>query len=97
MTGVDWIPMAASLAAGAALGGAYLAGLWWTVRAMVRSTRPGLLLAASSGLRMGLLLAGLWVISGGDWRRLAAALVGFALVRAVAVRRARPAAGEGGA
>lgn len=85
--------LAVGLAAGAALGGLYLMGLWWTVRRMARTSRPGLLLAASLAVRLGLLLGGLWWLADGHWQLLAAAVAGFALVRAVLVRRLGPAPG----
>lgn len=78
------------LAAGAALGGLYLMGLWWTVRRLGRAARPGLLLAASLAVRLGLLLGGLWWLADGHWQRLAAAVAGFVVVRALLVRRLAP-------
>ena len=92
-----WAFWLLSLAAGLGLGGAYFGGLWWTVRRLPRARRPALLTLASLVVRLALLLGGLYAVTGGDWRALAAALLGFVLARAVLVRRLGPQARTEGA
>ncbi|MBE0614628.1 MAG: ATP synthase subunit I [Burkholderiales bacterium] len=86
----DALTLAFALAAGAALGAMFYGGLWWTVRRGVSSRRPALLFLASLALRMGLALAGFYIVSGGDWQRLLLCLLGFALARVAVIRLTRP-------
>ena len=70
----------------AALGGgllalASLAGLWWTVRRLPVSPRPGRLAAASFLARASLVSAALVAGSGGDAARLLIAVGAFLVVR----------------
>jgi len=76
--------------AGMALGGLFFAGLWWTVRLGVTSRRPGLWFIASLLLRMNVVLAGLWLIGHGNWRRLLVCLLGFGLARVIVMILVRP-------
>ncbi len=75
--------LAVSGVAGIALGGMFYGGLWWTIRRRLGAARPGLWFVASSLLRMALVLGGLYVVAGGDWRRLLACLCGFVAGRAL--------------
>lgn len=84
------------LAAGAALGAAFFAGLWWTVRRGLVSERPALWFMGSMLVRTALVLAGFYLVADGRWQRLAACLLGFALARGAVVRRLRPAPARGG-
>ncbi len=95
MSGADLPILLLCLAAGMMLGGAYLGGLWWTVRRLPRASRPGLLAVASLLARMAILLPALWLVADGQWQRLASALAGFLVMRAVLVRWLGP-AGEAG-
>ncbi len=70
-----------ALLAGCLLGGFFFAGLWWTVHRGVSSTRPALWFLGSWLLRMGIVLAGFYPVCQGDWRRLAACLLGFTSTR----------------
>jgi F1F0 ATPase subunit 2 len=78
-------------AAGIVLGAMFFGGLWWTIRQGMPSRRPGLWFAASLLLRVAMLLAGLYLVGGRDWRRLAMCLFGFALARLVVTTMTRPA------
>ena len=70
-------------AAGGGLGAVFFGGLWWTVRKGVSSPRPALWFFGSGLLRMSIVLAGFYFVSGGQWKRLAACLAGFIIARVV--------------
>ena len=72
---------------GIALGGVYFAGLWETVRKLPDAEKPARRVALSFALRMTLVLSGFYLVMQGDWQRLAAALVGFLLMREILLRR----------
>ena len=76
--------------AGAALGAIFFGGLWWTVRHGVSSGHPALWFFGSGLLRMGMVVGGFYWIGGGQWRRLASALVGFIVARLVVLWLTRP-------
>jgi len=84
---VDWV-----LAGGAGvfLGAFFFGGLWWTVRKGVASKQPSLWFLGSLLLRTGITLAGFYLVSGGQWQRLLACLLGFALARFIVTRLAGP-------
>jgi F1F0 ATPase subunit 2 len=69
--------------AGGVLGAMFFGGLWWTVRKGVSSRQPALWFFGSLLLRMSLALAGLYVVSGGQWDRLLVCLLGFIMARLV--------------
>lgn len=79
-----------SLATGAVLGAAYFGGLWLTVRRLPRAVHPGVFSFASLGMRLGLLLGGLLLVTEGQWQGLTAAMVGLLLARAILVRYLGP-------
>jgi len=70
-------------AAGILLGGIFFGGLWWTVRKGATSTHPALWFGGSILLRMGIALAGFYIIAGGRWERLLCCLLGFVMARIV--------------
>ena len=76
-------PLTLTLAgmAGAALGAIFFGGLWWTVRKACVSERPALWFFGSLLLRMGIALAGFYLVSGGHWKRLLLCLLGFIVAR----------------
>jgi len=76
-----------SFLAGIGLGGAYFAGLWETVRKLPDAEKPVRRVALSFALRMALVLSGFYLVMQGDWQRLAAAMVGFLLMRELLLRR----------
>ena len=73
-------------AAGAALGVVFFGGLWWTVRRGVTARQPALWFFASLLLRMAIVLSGFYLVSGGQWQRLLACLLGFVIARFLLVR-----------
>jgi F1F0 ATPase subunit 2 len=76
-------------AAGIGLGAAYFGGLWLTVRRGLASPRPVAWFFTSMVLRMGLVLAGFYLVSGGQWDRLLLCLLGFVMARVVVTRLTR--------
>ena len=72
---------------GIALGGVYLAGRWETVPKLPDAEKPVRRMALSFALRTALALTGFYLVMQGDWQRLAAALVGFLLMREILLRR----------
>lgn len=83
------------VALGTGLGFFFFGGLWWTVRRLDGTGRPALLMAASFLVRSGVVLGVLFFTAGGDWRRLAAFLLGFLGVRLLTVRTVRRRAAPG--
>jgi F1F0 ATPase subunit 2 len=75
--------------AGGALGAFFFGGLWWTVRKSLASDKPALWVFGSLLLRMGVTMTGFYFVSGGDWRRLLACLVGFVMARQFVTRLTR--------
>ena len=87
----ETLTLALAFAAGAGLGAIFFGGLWWTVRKGVSSSRPALWFLGSGLLRMSIVLAGFYFVSGGQWQRLVACLVGFVIARVVVTWLTRPA------
>jgi F1F0 ATPase subunit 2 len=67
--------------AGLLLGAVFFGGLWWTVNRGITSPRPAVWFLGSFLVRMGITLAGFYVVSGGHWQRLMLCLVGFLIAR----------------
>jgi F1F0 ATPase subunit 2 len=80
-----WIP--AALVAGAGLGGFFFCGLWLTVSKLPHARHATLLLFASLLLRAGVVLPGFFVVMGGRWERMVAAIAGFLIARMWLIRR----------
>jgi F1F0 ATPase subunit 2 len=78
--------IAFACAAGAGLGVLFFGGLWWTVRKALSSRLPALWFLGSLLVRTGVVVTGLYFVSSGDWKRLAACLVGFVAARTVVTR-----------
>lgn len=78
-----FILLTAAFAAGIALGAFYFVALWQTVRRLSTTTSPVRLMLVSFLIRMAVLLAGLYFVMGGHWERLAAAILGFILIRKI--------------
>lgn len=74
--------VAMAVLAGALLGVAFYAGLWWTVRRAATFRHPGLSVLTSLLLRMGVTFGGFYLVADGDWVRLLLCLLGFTLARA---------------
>ncbi|MDZ7691078.1 MAG: ATP synthase subunit I [Balneolaceae bacterium] len=75
------------LMAGACLGYGFFYGLWWTTKQMTKSPNPYRLLFMSLILRMGLVIAGFYLLVEFGWQLMATALVGFVIVRTVVIKR----------
>lgn len=69
-----------------ALGGFYFWALWRSVRKLADEQQVRSLLLGYF-FRLGVVLAGFFLIMGGHWERLVAALLGFLLMRGILVRR----------
>jgi F1F0 ATPase subunit 2 len=86
----ETMTLALAWLAGGLLGVIFFGGLWWTVRKGVSSPRPALWFLGSLLLRMSVTLAGFYFVSGGQWKRLVACLVGFVVARSVVMWVMRP-------
>lgn len=75
--------------AGAALGGLYFAGLWWTVKNACHAKRPAWRYVGSFFLRALVAGAGFYLIGAGSGLRLAASLMGFMAARYAALLLSR--------
>ena len=80
---------------GALLGAAFFGGLWWTVRRGLASRHPVLWILGSLVLRTGISVAGFYFVSGGQWERLLACLLGFVIARFIVTRLIGPRVGSG--
>lgn len=77
----DPLTLLMAFAAGIALGAVFFGGLWWTIRKGISSPRPATLFLTSAVLRMAIALVGFYFVSGGQWQRLLACLIGFITAR----------------
>ena len=77
----ETLTLALAWTAGGMLGAIFFGGLWWTVRKGVSSKQPALWFFVSLFLRMGTVLTGFYFVTGRDWARLLACLLGFVLSR----------------
>ncbi|WP_018914757.1 ATP synthase subunit I [Thiomonas sp. FB-6] len=82
--------LALALVAGGALGAMFYGGLWWTVLRGASSATPARWFLASVLLRMGVTLAGFYVVAGGQADRLVACLLGFGIAHMAITRLTRP-------
>ncbi|MGC9451359.1 MAG: ATP synthase subunit I [Oceanipulchritudo sp.] len=78
---------------GLVLGGVFFGGLWWTVRKGASSPRPALWFGGSMLVRTGIVLAGFYLVSGGQWQRLLVCLLGFVIARFLVMRLTRAPSG----
>ena len=83
--------LACSAAAGLGvlLGAMFFGGLWWTISRALPSKQPAVWFLSSLLVRMAVVLTGFFAVGGGDWRRLAACLIGFVASRFAITRLAR--------
>lgn len=84
------LPLTLSFVAGMLLGGFYFGGLWWTVNRLDAVAKPHLFVVVSLVLRLAIVVAGFYVVMGGQADRLAVCLLGFLVMRFVLVRRWGP-------
>lgn len=82
----ETLNLAFSLGAGLVLGAVFFGGLWWTVREAVSSHWVFLWFLGSMLLRTGIVVFGLYVVCGTDWKRWLAGLLGFVAARIAATR-----------
>jgi F1F0 ATPase subunit 2 len=90
----ETIAIALAWLAGVGLGAIFFGGLWWTVRKASSSPRPASWFLGSALLRMGIALAGFYLVTGPDWRQPLACLFGFVMARLIVIRLTRPAIEE---
>jgi F1F0 ATPase subunit 2 len=83
------LPLALAWLAGGLLGALFFGGLWWTIHRGVSSCRPALWFLGSPLLRISATLAGFYFVSGGQWKRLVACLIGFVTARFIVLWRVR--------
>jgi len=76
--------------AGLVLAGMFFGGLWWTIQRGVVSAHPAAWFLVGPLLRMSIAVSGFYFVSHGDWRRLLACGLGFAVGRFVVLRQLRP-------
>lgn len=81
------VELLTSFIVGTAIGGVYFVGLWETIRRLPDVEKPVRRIALSYALRMTLALSGFYFVMQGEWERLAAAMVGFLLMRELLLRR----------
>jgi F1F0 ATPase subunit 2 len=82
----EFVPLGLALAGGMMLGGVFFGGLWWTIRQLPKSRHPGLLILVSFISRSLIVLAGLYLLAQGHLMAIAAAMLGFILIRILMVR-----------
>ena len=82
----------AVLLVGAALGGIFFAGLWWTVRRGASSPTPERWFLASLILRSAIVLFGFYLVGAGQPLRLGLCMLGFLLARVIVLRATQPTA-----
>lgn len=78
--------LSGAFAAGLVLGAFYFIALWRTVKRLPDTPRPLRLMLGSFALRMAVVLPGFYFVMGGQWERLATALMGFILMRMILTR-----------
>ena len=83
-----WI-LAVALVIGVLLGAVFFGGLWWTIRKGISSKQPALWFFGSLLVRMCIVLAGFYFVSGGHWERLVLCLIGFVIARLAVTRLTR--------
>ena len=86
----ETLSLAPALAAGVLLGAVFFGGLWWTVRKCLSSPHPAILFLGSQLSRTVIVLAGLFFVARGDWRKLLACVAGFILARLIVTRLTCP-------
>ena len=83
------LSLAFALVAGILLGAFFFGGLWWTVHQGISSKRVALWFLGSVLLRTCIVLLGFYFVSGGNWKRLLAVLLGFIIARFIVTRLTR--------
>lgn len=86
----ELLPFFLAFIAGIGLGVFYFGGLWWTVRRISTAPHPAILSLVSFFGRLGVVLLGFYLLTGGHWGRILVSLLGFLVARGVLVRRWGP-------
>lgn len=86
----EWLVGLLAALGGAALGGFYFGGLWWTLQRALRSAHVALWQMASLLVRSAVALGGFWLLAGTSWQRWLACLAGFIAARVWLLRSTRP-------
>lgn len=82
----DLMLMGFALLVGMLLGALFFGGLWWTVKMGISKSQPALWFSTSLLLRVGITLAGIYVVAGSDFKRLLACLIGFIFARIIVTK-----------
>jgi len=85
----ELLPLSLALLAGLLIGAVFFGGLWWTVRKGLPSKHAAWWFLGSALLRTGFALAGFYLVSQGDWRRVLSCLLGFTAARVMVTRLTR--------
>ncbi|MDA8161402.1 MAG: ATP synthase subunit I [Desulfobacteraceae bacterium] len=85
----ETLGLALSLAAGVLLGAVFFVGLWWTVLKGVATKRPAAWFLGSLILRSIISLAGFYLVSDDNWKRMLMCLSGFVIARLICTRLQR--------
>ena len=86
----DALMLILAWAVGGLLGAAFFGGLWWTTQRGLSSSRPALWFFGSLLVRTSIVLAGFYLVGGGEWERLMLCLLGFVMARLVVTWVTRP-------
>jgi len=90
MNGHTVILMVLMFAAGLALGAFYFLGLWQTLKRLPQTSNRAGLLLISFMARTAIVLTVLFFLMDGRWERVAAAMIGFVLMRKILSYRLGP-------
>ncbi|MEO6949000.1 MAG: ATP synthase subunit I [Ginsengibacter sp.] len=77
--------MILALIGGMLLGVIFFGGLWLTVKKIIKSKTPALLMLSSFIFRIVIVLVGFYIIGLGDWKKLIICLIGFIIARFVVI------------
>jgi len=86
----DILFMILAFMAGIVLGILFFYGLWLTVKKAVTAKIPALWILGSFLIRTGIMLAGFYYVSQGNWQRLLICLLGFITARYMVKRFTQP-------
>jgi F1F0 ATPase subunit 2 len=80
---MDAYSLVVAFGAGLALGAFFSLTLWSSIRRMVDGKTPWYVLFGNYVFRTSVVLAGFFLVMAGRWERMAAALTGFVIMRAL--------------
>ncbi len=87
----ETVALVPALIAGLMLGAIFFGGLWWTIGKAVSSGRAALWFFGSLLARMGIVLAGFFVIARSHrWQSIVSCIVGFVMARLIVTWLTRP-------